>query len=495
MSYSQSYVNNLNNQISSLRSQVNSLQATVNSLTATRNSLQTKLASLKTEKINLEKELVNLQTQNASNIEKIKELKDIIVSKNSEISSLTNQIQQRDTEIESLKNDIVEREQEIVRLNGVVVEKNSYIRELELKIIDREEKIALLQVEKRNFQVQVALKTDEIKVVSITESQTRVDLEMEISSYLDQITASQNQIKILSDELDAIRAILKTVYDENRTYDLKLNILIEEQIHLKKMYDSLSIEYRDAIITIETLREASTRAAAVFEQVISGLNSQLSDITDRYNKAAAEVAKLKAEVYKLQTICPNLVNGTVAVSVIDPTAQKYYVDNGTLRPISDQQHRDLGNPVIKTYETLENCTIGGGLVPKIEQTIYTILSARDWDERGVLMVLRENGQKLELENFKRSESSAFVMGKNGHIRSIVNGHFVGDSNCSLPIVSGENTAWQLVQLDHQYKFALKSRCGKFLETTENGIELSNSLGKGFYLIPSGTVRVPIDESQ
>lgn len=494
MSYSQSYVNNLNNQISSLQSQVNSLQSNVNSLTSTRNSLRTKLASLKTEKIELEKELASLQTQNATNIEKIKELNAIIVSKNAEIESLNTEIRQRDNEIDSLQREIEEREQEIVHLNGVVVEKNAYIQELELKIVEREQQILTLQAEKGKFQVQVALKTEEIKVVSNAESQTRVDLEMEISSYLDKISASQKRIKILSDELNSIRAILKSVYDDNRKYDLKLKILVDEQIHLKNMYDSLSIEYRDAIITIETLRESSARAAAVFEQVISGLNAQISDITDRYNVAAAEVAKLKDEVYKIQTICPNFINGTVAVSVIDPTAQKYFVDQGTLRPISDQQYRELGNPVIKTYETLENCTIGGGLVPKIEQTIYTIVSARDWDDSGNLIVLRENGQKIELVNFTRSESSAFVVGKNGHIRSIRNGNFLGDNNCSLPIISTKNAAWQLIQLDHQYKFALKSRCGKFLETTDHGLELSNVRSSGFYLIPSGTVRVPIDES-
>jgi len=493
MSYSQYYVNNLNSQISSLQSQVNSLNQRVQSLTSQRNSIQSKINSIQSEIKNLEIQIVDLKKTNAGGASKIIELGTVITMKKKQISQLEVQIEDHDDEITTLKRDIEQRNREIASRKATIDQQNAVTTNLEEQIVDREEQIVILQQEKKSLQLSVALKTDELNGVIDTETRTREQLEAEIAVYITRIAETGDKIRVLSEELSSIRNFVKAANKENKLYEKQLETLTSEQIHLKGLYDALRIDFDQATALIQTLRETSSRAASAFEKVMEQMKSELSKITEQYSKVTGEVARLKEEIRKLKTICPSLMNGTVAISSIDPTAQKYYVDNGILRPISETQYRDLGNPVVKSYETLENCQVGGGLVPKIEKPMYVIISARHWDDHAELKVLQLKGQTVELSPFTRAESNAWVVDNVGNIQSVLNGNFIDDNRCGVPIASSEKSPWQLIQTGAQYKFALKSRCGKFLSTRGNGLELINFMNTGFYLIPVGIVRVPVSE--
>jgi hypothetical protein len=223
------------------------------------------------------------------------------------------------------------------------------------------------------------------------------------------------------------------------------------------------------------------------------MTNQINAISGQYNLASTEVSQLKEQLRQLQTVCPSLVHGSVVLDVSAPET-KYYVDNGVLRPLSEKDYRAIGRPEIKTFPTLENCTKGGAMQPFVEMKMNVVVDGASWDNLGIIKVLRLNttNASLETTDFTRDSSVAWLVNENGTIRSLaLNGQYMTDNDCSVPVASDVPSVWRLEQMNHPRKFKIVSAsCGKYLNTSSGAVSLTNETVNGFYIIPIGTVKIP-----
>ena len=486
-------MNNLNNTINSLNSQISSLNQQIAALNKEINDLNAQIIEATKQRDAILAIVSEWRSKNATQTAEIRALESQIAVLDAKIAELKKILAEKEAEIVGLKGELAKKDAEIVKLNAVIEEKNKVISNLESVLSTREQQIIALQTDISNLQLSLRLKTTELIAITESSKTTREQLEAEIKEYVQQISDKQDQIQILNEELTRIRLELKTVQDQNQLYLEKIQTLVAEQTHLKSLYDKLVVDYENAKLSIINLRSISSQTLASYELIKNKLVTRINNLTNQYNIASTDAVKLKEQLRQLKTVCPSLQHGSVVLDLSAPTT-KYYVDNGVLRTISEDEYRSIGRPEIKTYPTLQNCSKAGAMQSFVDTEINVLVDGKTWDEDGRIRAVRLNmtNTSLELSEFARDPSVAWIIDDSGKIRSLHgSGMYLSDNACSVPVASDRASSWKLEQSDHPRKFKLRSsECGKYMNTTSGSIALSNATSNGFYIVPIGRVKIP-----
>lgn len=433
------------------------------------------------------------RSKNAAQTAEIRGLENQIAALNAKIAALKQTLLEKEAEIVQLEKDLSIKDDEISKLTRVIDEKNKIISNLESILVTRERQITALQTDISNLQLSLRLKSTELITITETSKTTREQLEAEIKEYVRQIAEKQEQTQTLNEELAKIRLELKTVQDQNELYVEKIKTLTSEQEYLKSLYDKLVIDYENAKLSINNLRSISSQTLTSYELIKNKLVTQINSLTNQYNVASTDAVKLREQLRQLKTVCPSLQHGTVVLDLSAPTT-KYYVDNGVLRTISEEEYRSIGRPEIKTYPTLQNCSKSGAMESFTDTEINVLVDGKTWDEDGRIRVIRlnPNDTSLELSEFARDPTIAWVVDETGKIRSLAgSGLYMSDSACSVPVASSQASLWKLEQSDHPRKFKIRSsQCGKYVDSTSGSVSMSSVSTNGIYVIPIGRVKIP-----
>ncbi|MGA1495572.1 MAG: hypothetical protein ACO37D_09265, partial [Rhodothermales bacterium] len=413
---------------------------------------------------------------------------------------------------------IAELEQQLAQAQGVIATQKRTIDELKQTIREQDRNIGALQNQKTSLQQRVAELTEQLA----REQGKNEALETEIRSLKAQIDALSQQLSAAESQVALLRAQLRAAQEDLGQAREVIDTLQQEQKHLQGLYATKIEELNAAMSTIRNLEKTGQEhrdLIADYRILETELRQDLEGTRQQYAEASAKVTELldqlttERERYEtLRTTCPIIPNGSTVVDGTDGTM--YFVEQGALRPMSEEVWRSRGSPEFTAYPgyQLINCSRGPPMEvvtttpapvtePGIEYdgNVYVLVHAGAWMNDGTLNVAATRFGGLMLEPFKfRDSAQAWAIAKDGHIRSLSGpGMFLNsvDTCLSPTLTSEQGDSWTLQPsaTSDNMRYALRAGCGNVLRasTDDRGITLGGRDAEEaeWFVVPVGRLTV------
>jgi hypothetical protein len=329
------------------------------------------------------------------------------------------------------------------------VDVDAIVKEYERKMAELR---AAAEAEKQALQAQNAAAAEQARQIQEQLVRDLTALKAQYEQMKAAAESASNDLQTAKQELDAIKT----------SYDQKMAALAAAQ---KAELDALNAKNTAAV----------NEARAVQQQLVA----EMTALKAQYDALVAQSAE-----------CPTIPEGAIVVDGKD--GQLYKWDMAALRPMSTDTYRALGSPGYTTFPSgkLDKCPRGPVVVIEtvapttptpsspsgpsdqtFPNTLYILVHAESWSEKGELKVLasRFGGATIEPFQYKALEQ-VFAINNNGYIRNLEGAgpYITSHDDCLAPIMSKETpkTGWKIQKTgESKYGYRLVSTCGTSLSAS------------------------------
>jgi len=320
-------------------------------------------------------------------------------------------------------------------------------------------KIETLEQQKASLQLQV----DNQRQTMSRLQRGKQDLESELDALKKSSYASQDKVKMLTNQIQSLDTQIQTLM---RNIEATSLVSIET---IRSLYDDRMSELQDA---------KSRELAAIQENNQLKYNQALED----QNKAAKDVIDLKKDydfmVTDLRVIRAQITASTSVITQVDQEIQslRNRLDTLTDTPAPTQPPIQWGT------------------------SLYVLIDANAWLNDGVIVVMAMNGTEVVTQPFQyRNMLQVFVISSQGHLRCLDKmGYFVTASeSCLVP--QGTETPpeknWRIRRVSggHSSQYSIMSEaCGSFMVSAVDQVTLERMpQTEGWFVIPVGRMQPPM----